>query len=730
MNPYFPTHSEDILSDSSEILNELLELKVLFSPPEESKDLFDHLGRIIQALLKKTIPEEIIEYGKSIESLDNSYQIFQFYQQITEQIPLSTWSVNQEETPCSISITTLAPASDTQGLGRFLLDIYSRWSIPGKQLIIPSVNVLAFEFVHFPGHGFLIHHILGLIENNKDLSIFLGNIPDLVKEMRLNILSVQYARRIVSLKPLTLDQKKLIIQENILSLIERPEREIETNLFEHMHHFLVKVSAEKKITQIKEQIAPLLEYKPKHFERDLFSELHSYVSLFNDEFVAAREMKQLTRIIAYKYFFRKLITNECLSHPNQRHLHVRLLHSVAAIGKETKKVIGILIGINILRENEIVEERHLFTAAQSILSKTLKVPGSVIIDRRSNNNVRTIYLEIYRESSRFTSAEIKQLIKRLPREIKSRIESVINPIFMPRNEEEVMKNILVLSNQLKYVQDLPQVMINFHKQTSSTISFTIILLRVNKPEDIPLQKLFKKCKSNLIFSEHEVKSVGCLRKKYPKEANIFEMQLEKKQFLRRDFSVDLNSARRYVYNILCEMVGEVRDYNGGMISKQSEVLNSLKKLLLQINIHNDFILENFFYSLTPNYMQSILKPSVLKKLFLILLEAIEHDYSKSIFFLKTQIVEEHFILTVGAINPTFKEYIDHKLEAFDLEPSSLTTSFVNIYEICCLSYILHFRDPDEHQKFLQIIIEAVKSWKEMMNQNISTTFFPNLDASR
>ncbi len=727
MNSYFPTHGEDIVVPFSNIINDLLEVRLNFSPPHESKDYFEQNNRIVQNLLKKTIPEELLLFAESIESLDDFEKVTEFYHRLIELCPFTSWTKSNESPPCSISVTTLAPAADTQGLGRFLLDIYSRWTIPGKQLIIPSVNCLAFEFSHFPGYAFFIHHLVGLIENVKDLSIFMMNVPTLAREVRLNILSVQHARRIIALMPLTLDQKKLIIQDNILSLLERPGKEIEPNLFEHLQIFLIKVSAEKKISQIKEQIAPLLEYQPKYFEKDFFSELQSYVSLFNNEFVANREMKHLTRIISYKYLFRKIITAESLSYPHQRHLYLKLIHSTLFIGMEVKRVIGVLIGINILRENEVVEERHLFSAIQSILPKALKVPGSVIFDRRTNSSLRTIYLEIYKEGENFSLDDLKQLTKRLSREIKTRIESVINPIFMPRNEEEVIKNILVLSNQLKYVQDLPQVMINFHKQTSSTISFTVIYVRVNKPEDLPLQTLFKKFKSSVIFSEYEVKSVGCLRKKYPKEANIFEMQLEKKNFLRRDFSVDLNAARRFVYNILCEMAGEVRDYNGGMISKQSEVLNTLKKLLLQINIHNDYLLENFFYSLTPNYMQSILKPTILKKLFLILLEAVEHDYSKNILFLKTQIVEDHFILSLGAINPTYKEFIEKRLEGLEIEPSSLTYSFVNIYEISCLSYILHYNDPDEHQHFLQLIIESVKSWKEMMNQGIPSQFFPQLD---
>lgn len=727
MNSYFPTFTDDVYEEQDDLLNQLLQLRLNFDAPCGEEESFELIRASLQMQVRRLIPTELIEFAKTIHSLDDFEKVAEFYHRLIDQIPLTVWTETPNTPPCSILLTVISPADDTHGLGRFLPDIFSRWVVPGKSIPMPLGQTIPLQFHHFPGYAFVLNQLIFLVETQKDLNLMLSNLPTLSQEIKLNVLAVQHARRVISMMPLTLDQKKLIIQENILSLLDRPGREIECNLFDHMHHFMIKASAETKLTQIKEQIAPLLEYQPQYFERDIFSELQHFVMLFNDAFVAKREMRILTRIISYKYLLRKLVTNEALSHPNQRHLYIKLMHPTLFIKQEAKRALGVLIAINTLRENEIIEERHLFSAIQTILPQVLRVEGSSIIDKRTNSNVRTIYLEVYREGRNFTTSEFKQLTKRLPREIKTRIESVINPIFMPRNEEEVMKNILILSNQLKYVQDIPQVIINFHKQTATHISFTIILLRVHKPDDVPLSKLFKKFKSSASFSDHEVKSVGCLRKKYPKEANIFEMQLEKKDFLRKDFSVDLNAARRHVYNVLCEMVGEVRDYNGGMISKQSEVLNALKKLLLQVNIHNDFLLENFFYSLTPNYMQSILKPEVLKKLFLIIMEAIEHDYSKNIFFLKTQIVDNHFLLTLGAINPTFKEYIEQKLEVLDLQPSALTTSFINIYEIHCLSYILRFNDPDEHQHFLQLIIESVKTWKDILQQNLSSSFFPKLE---
>jgi hypothetical protein len=724
MNTYFPSLSESENQDPSEkVLKKLLKIEPLFDYPDDVKESFEIYLNSLQSLISRILPKEITDFGETISSIYNESAIEEFYGRINQLIPTVSWTNGGSEAPYIVSIATLCQSEYTHGVGRFLGDIYSRWLIPGKQLQLVYVHSMAFKFSLNRSFGFFIHELFIKIDTKKDLTLALEHLPSLVKEVALNISAVQHARKVISLKPLTIDQKRIIIQENISCLLNRPGRESSFSIFDQMQHFLIKVSADEKVTQIKEQISPLLEFRPQIFDRDIFHDLQAFVFLFKDAFVANRHLTHLSRIISYTYLFRKLLTHSALDHPNQRHLHIKLLHTQMEIEGHKKKVIGILVGINILRENELIGEKHLFKAIQTILSGVQKISDSLITDRKLGCSVKTLYLEIYKKEGDFSLEELKSLKKRLPREIKSRIESVINPIFMPKNEEEVMRNILVLSNQLKSTNDIPHVIISFHKQSEANISFSVVLLRVLKPYDLSLDKIFQKLNSEATFSDHEIKTVGLIRKKYPKEANIFEIHLDKKQFLRKDFSVDLSHARRFVYNTICDMLGEVRDYNGGMISKQNEVLNELKKLLFQINIRNDFVLENFFYSLTPNYMQSIAKPHILKKLFLLLLEALEHDYANQFYFLKTQIVEDHFLLTVGAINPTLKDFIEERLEFVDLESAMLTSSFVNIYDISCLSFMLKFTDSDQHQLFLQSVIETIKIWKETMQKTIPSSFF-------
>lgn len=716
----------EVREKNHDFLDHLLRIEPLFDYPPEARDSFEIYLESVKWLIYRIIPPKLFSLAQSIESLEEVEKIESFYKQLESLIPLSKGTQKKIEAPSTLSFVTLCQANYTHGVGRFLADIYSRWLIPGKQLNLVYVHSLAFAFQLRPSHGYFLHELFVKVENKKDLSLVYAHLPNIHKEIAINILAVQYARKVVSITNLSVEQKRIIIQENISSLLNRPSKETNNTIFDQMHHFFVKVLAEEKISSIKEQIAPLGELRPQIFERDMFHELQNFSLLLKDNFTALRDSKHLTRMIAYGYLFRKVISNLILSNPHVRHLVIKLLHTKILIDNELKKVVGVLIAINLLRENEIIGEKHLFKAIQSILPLAEKVPDTFIQDKNPNGQMRAIYVEVYKKEGFFTKEEIQNLKQRLSNEIKSRVESVINPIFMPRNEEEVMRNILILSNQLKYIHDIPQVIITFHKQTELELTFTIILLRILKPGYSPLQHLFAKYKSKAKFSDHEVRSVGLVRKKYPKEGNVFEMHLEKKFFLRKDFSVDLRQARRAAFHILNDMLQEIRDYNGGMISKQLEVLSELKKLLLQINIRNDFLLENFFYSLSPNYMQSILPSLILKKVFLFLLEALENDYQAHIYFLKTQIVEGYFLLSIGAVNPSFKDFIEKKLESFEFEPSSLTSSFVKMQDISCLSFILKYSDSDQHQKFLQTIIEGVKIWKSTVQKTISKNFFSEL----
>ena len=61
-------------------------------------------------------------------------------------------------------------------------------------------------------------------------------------------------------------------------------------------------------------------------------------------------------------------------------------------------------------------------------------------------------------------------------------------------------------------------------------------------------------------------------------------------------------------------MGEIRDYNGGMISKQHELLLDIRKSLCDIH-YDELLLEDFFYSLAPVVACALIDPEAFKTLF-------------------------------------------------------------------------------------------------------------------
>src|SRR5262249_28102216 len=150
------------------------------------------------------------------------------------------------------------------------------------------------------------------------------------------------------------------------------------------------------------------------------------------------------------------------------------------------------------------------------------------------------------------------LSKELPIDLKDRIEHLMHPVFMPRNEEEIVRNVLSLSSQIKYIRDIPQLTISFDEQTLTSLFFTVILVRVLKPDSRPIQDTFRRGETFLTYIHDRCRSLGFLRKKYLKEATIFRVKLAKGKFLRRDHSIDLNKARQAIFDELTRLLGDLR----------------------------------------------------------------------------------------------------------------------------------------------------------------------------
>lgn len=193
-----------------------------------------------------------------------------------------------------------------------------------------------------------------------------------------------------------------------------------------------------------------------------------------------------------------------------------------------------------------------------------------------------------------------------------------------------------------------------------------------------------------------------MRKKYPKEALVYRVHLSKEWFLRSDHSIDLYKARHSVVTDLSKILGEFRDFNGGMISKQNELLNNLKDLLGDEVKYDECLLENFFFSVMPVTMRSLLEPEALKTLFLMLLNTIEHGFSSNYSYRIQQDLDFIFILVSIKVSQQ-KEELHRTLLKFNLHSTELAHMTIKAHDVSYEGYIYRCDEPSKQQQFLHAV---------------------------
>jgi hypothetical protein len=201
--------------------------------------------------------------------------------------------------------------------------------------------------------------------------------------------------------------------------------------------------------------------------------------------------------------------------------------------------------------------------------------------------------------------------------------------------------------------------------------------------------------------------------KVSKRGYGFRVQVPKEQFLRRDHSIDLYKARRTVVSEISNIIGEVRDYNGGMISKQNELLSNVKELLKGTEKYNDLLLENFFYSLNPVIMRTVLEAEALKKLFRMLLSSIADGfYNEENYSMQIRAEPNFVYVMIGAEDRRVEGEVKRVIDQMKLSSTSLAISCVNVYNTPYFGCIYRSDDPFKQRQFCVAIQHAVEACEQ------------------
>lgn len=553
----------------------------------------------------------------------------------------------------------------------FVRKMFTRWLIPGKILKIAAERHCDFSFPERPKVIYFALQMRVRLEETQDKSRAEKHLGGLIEEIKKGISSTSLAYQIMNAKGLSNDEKDGLILEEIISVLGKKPQEVDSDIIADVRQALFQCP---------------LSFKP------------------------LRSIDHLSRLFLTHYLFKKTLLRQINVSPYKRHVSLKILRTQLIFPFGVKNGLGLVIGMNLLKDREVLEEGHILEAVHNIIPDCLLIKGSFLSQQNFAGPIRMLYLEIEPLAQKqFSYQDIQLLKKKLPFELKQHIEHLMPMTFMRRNEEEVFRNLITLREQVKSTRDLPQVVISFEEQTHHDLFFTVVLVRPVTRFTKSLELLFHEMKSHVTFIPDRVEIVGKLRGHYQKEANIFRLQLMKKDYLRKDRSVDLYKARQDISKALELAVGKVRDYNGGLILKQDE---RLKDFIEGLEGQDPFLMENFFYSITPLAMQGIISAQLLKAFYHLFTEVLEAS-DEGEYVMRFSIQKRGIFMMFRSENLGLKEAFLQKILTLGISSTELASMTMNHHGMFCTGYAYFVSGDQEKDYFLKEMTEVANKWADV-----------------
>jgi len=587
---------------------------------------------------------------------------------VKDTLPLIKWN-ECHSFPNSLSIKLLCLKCQQLQIESFFPEMLKKWLLPGKETSILSFNHMYFNLKDFPENSFFIGEIKFFIGTYQEWNDALANLAFLSKEINLALSSPSHA--------------PYILMKRISSL-------------------------HSKATMIHQELNRLMRKSPHYLEELILDEMGRFLALTSKQFLSQRQPHHITRLIASIYLIRKSLFRAITLSPDVHHIQLRFISTSLEFPFCFKPVLGCVIGISLVEEHEILEEKHILFAVKKLVPQAELVKGSCYYLEQKEEKIKTIYLELEkRDGTLFSLAERQGLKRELEEQLKYRIEKLMPPIFMIRNEEEVLRNILMLRREIRSVQDLPQVMISLDQQTKTEIIFTILWVSIRHQDTLSLQKMIQQSSKDSLICER-VQIVGYLRKKHPIEVHVLRLSIPRHpSLLRSNLSLNFYLAREKAASYLHETLGEFRDYNGGVIFKQTEMLARLKQAFKQITDSNPDLMDDFFYSISPIEKQATISFSSLKSLFTLFLQSLQADCRP--YFLKLQEEGDSVFVVIRFLESSLKEHLTANLDP--LHPN-LIISDISMRGGEARSYIFENPDAAARQEFCGLIEQAMEAWHQ------------------
>lgn len=458
---------------------------------------------------------------------------------------------------------------------------------------------------------------------------------------------------------------------------------------------------------------------PFSADNSIFSDLLLLYLLATKQFLDHRIPAHLYRLVLSMHLMQKKLLRLTTFSSQTRHLEIKWVPTELIFPFSSKPVLGCLIGFNLMDRYDVFDEENIFLALQKYLPELRLVKESSYCHTSQNKNLKIFYLEIEKkDGSGFSLKEQNILKENLEEKVKNSIQTLSPAIFMGLNEEELYKNILVLSQEIQSLQDPPQAYITLdQQQTGKEIVFRITLVQISPFHRFSLKERFIDC----AFVSQRVSTVRHLDN-HPIEANIFCLYLPRDaSLLRSDGSLDFYSARQKVVNLMKAAIGEFRDFNGGIIVKQQQLLQAFKEEFPDLAFRDPELMESFFYALTPLEKQIMLDKQTIATLFSYFLETRKTKLPDgSSYSLKIYKQEKETYIIVHGDNSSLIENISTFLQEHAYKSKEIAYNFLNAAEGVFFNCILLKTESVANtESFINNLKEYLSSWQKSKKEQQS-----------
>lgn len=573
------------------------------------------------------------------------------------------------------SLSILSFSLPSQNIQFLLLDLVRTWFL-SESLELCSLDYTPIVLEKYPHQRLLRADFLIKISHN-DFEKIQQSIPGFLKELRLCLSSPEHVETL----------------------------------------FRLRASSPRQDFYFYERLIRIMDRWPDEFEKDLIQDYQHFIGLAEPSFQKHRSIRHQLRILCSLYLMRKKLLHKLLLSPQELHLDMRILPTRLHFPFSQKSVLGLAIAINIPSPYARFEDSHILLAVKKLIPWTQAIKESFLVFQKPHSSLRLLYLEIEKTNdAKFFPSEKTLLKQTLSTELKKSVETLSPSIFGNCDIEEVMRNIFVLSQEVQELSDIPQVMISFEGSSAKSLIFRIISVRLLKESSQPLQICFQTLNDSFEYIPERNSIIGYIGK-IAKEATVFRLQISKTPFLlRSDSSFNLYRARQYVYSLLTKALGEIRDYNGGIFSKQIELFSQFRQHFIE---QDPEFLEDFFHALNPAEMQAILPLTSISTLFGLFLQTLQEDLSKNKgYCLHIEEKDVFFYAAIRLQDNAFQEQLTHALIEAKLFQEITAWTIVKRYDGIILGYI-NRSSPEKNQLFSEILCQNLEKWvKEKQNTQV------------